>query len=148
MRDTMLKIILGVIVIAMVSLGASKSEALHEDFKSLDTNNDGKVDRQEFSDDMKKSVFEELDADKDNEVTESEWGSASDIAEAKEHESIFSKMDSNSDSRITFFEFSDYAEDNSNIEKAFMGLDIDRNNFLSPDEVSSRPVLRLITVHF
>lgn len=148
MREAVVKIILGVVVVAMVSMGASRSEALHDYFKSLDINNDGKVDLQEFSGEMKKSVFEELDADKDNEVTESEWGKAVDITEAKDHESVFRMMDRDTDSRITFFEFSDYAEDNSNIEKAFMGLDIDMNNFLSPDEVSSRPVFRMITVHF
>lgn len=148
MKNAAGKIILGLIVIAMIGLGPSRSEALHEYFKSLDTNNDGKVDLQEFSGEMKKQVFDELDADKNKEVTESEWGSVPDITEEKEHESVFRKMDRNTDSRITFFEFSDYAESNSNIEKAFIGLDMDKNNLLSPDEVSSRPIFRLITVHY
>ncbi|MDO8282253.1 MAG: EF-hand domain-containing protein [Thermodesulfovibrionia bacterium] len=148
MRRATVKIILGILVIAIMSLGASRSEALHEYFKSLDINNDGKVDLQEFSGEMKKQVFDELDADKNKEVTESEWGSVPDITEEKEHESVFKKIDRDTDSRITFFEFSDYAESNSNIMKAFMGLDMDKNNLLSPDEVSSRPMFRLITVHF
>lgn len=142
------KSVLGILLTAFLCLGASAGWALHDYFKSLDTNNDGKVDLQEFSGEMKKYIFDELDADKNNEVTESEWGSVPDITEEKEHESVFKKMDRNTDSRITFFEFSDYAESNSNIQKAFMGLDMDKNNLLSPDEVSSRPTFRMITVHF
>ncbi len=134
-------------IIVFVILTASEGSALHEMFNSLDLNRDGKVDRNEFSEDMKKESFDKLDADKNREITETEWGGLDSVTDP-EHGALFKRIDKDKDKRITFFEFSDYADRNSNIDEAFMGLDKDGSNNLSPDEITVRPLFKWITIRF
>lgn len=143
-----LRLIFSLIVMVFFILTASESQALHDLFKSLDLNEDGKVDRDEFSEDMKENAFHRLDTNHDNEISEEEWNSVANIPEIQKHREMFRQIDRDSDRRIKFFEFSDYAERHANIEEAFTGLDKDGSNSLSPDEISVRPLFKMITIHF
>jgi len=147
MKST-IRIIFGLLVIVFVSFMASESSALHEAFKDLDLNKDGKVDRNEFSESMKKAEFNKLDKDQSGEITSEELEGVYSGAELDRHNEEFKRMDKDKNKGITFFEFSDYADRNSNIEEAFIGLDKDRNNSLEPDEINVRPVLKWITIRF
>lgn len=140
-------IILSVMII-VVLLGVSKSPALHELFKEMDKNADGIIDRDEMSGDMKEHAFEGIDTDKNRAISEEEWRRMADVQHRKELGDIFRRIDRDRDRRITFFEFSDYAEKNSNIYEAFMGLDKDGSNSLSPDEITVRPLFRMLNMKF
>lgn len=138
---------MAVVLFAIFMLGPCESMALHELFKSIDVDADGKVSVKEFSDDMKKHAFEEMDTDSDKMISAEEWERAA-IADKNNGIELFESMDRDRDRGINFLEFADYAERNSNIEEAFMGLDADRNNSLSPDELTLRPLFKLITFRF
>lgn len=142
------RIMLSLLVFSFVCLAATESRALHELFGDMDLNKDGRVDRNEFSEDMKARAFEKLDVDANREITEAEWISPDTILNQDKHSELFKRVDKDKNRRITFFEFSDYAEENSNIKEAFIGLDKDMNNSLAPDEITVRPVLRMITIYF
>ncbi|MEW6602689.1 MAG: EF-hand domain-containing protein, partial [Nitrospirota bacterium] len=59
------KFVLAIIAASVVIFSVSESHALHELFRTLDLNKDGKVDRNEFSEDMKREAFARGDANKD-----------------------------------------------------------------------------------
>jgi Ca2+-binding EF-hand superfamily protein len=128
--------------------GVPQAMALHEYFRSIDVDTDGKVTIKEFSDDMKHHAFEDMDTDKNKSISAEEWKRIQSERDKGKHMKIFESMDKNNDRGISFFEFSNYAERNSNIQEAFMGLDKDRNNSLSPDELNVRPLLKWITIRF
>ncbi len=132
----------------LLSAGVSKSDAVHELFKSIDENADGKINKKEFSKDMKEYVFEEIDNNNNNAVSNEEWLSIDGVLETEKHQELFQRIDRDKDKRITFFEFSDYAEKHSNLEKAFIGLDKDGSNSLSPDEITVRPLFKMLTIRF
>ncbi len=142
----MTKYILCFLVIFSISFAVSESIAMHEVFKDLDLNKDGKIDRNEFSEDMKKDAFNKLDKDKNGVITADELEDVYTGAELDRHNELYKRMDKDKDKRITFFEFSDYADRYSNIEEAFMGLDKDGNNSISADEMTVRPIFKWITV--
>jgi Ca2+-binding EF-hand superfamily protein len=137
-----------VAVIAFSGLVRSESLAVHELFKSIDRNRDSKVDRQEFSEDVKKHAFEKLDKDSNASITYEEWDNSLYITDEEKHTRLFQRFDKDRDRIITFLEFSDYATRDSNLEEVFIGLDRDRNNFLTPDELTMRPHIRFITIRF
>ena len=115
-------------------------------FETIDVNNDDKVTLKEFRRDMKDHAFEKVDADHDRMIEEKEWNSLENISDRQRHAELFERMDKDKDRRISFFEFSDYADRKSNIDEAFMGLDKDGSNNLSPDEMSVRPHFKMITI--
>jgi Ca2+-binding EF-hand superfamily protein len=117
-------------------------------FENVDTNKDGRIDREEFSQDMKEDAFDKLDSDGDKEITELEWIGLDNITVRKKHNSLFKTIDIDKDRKITFFEFSSYADKHSNLEEAFIGLDRNKDNLLAPDEITSRPLFRMITIYF
>jgi Ca2+-binding EF-hand superfamily protein len=124
------------------------SYAVHELFKSIDKNRDGKVTLREFREDMKEHAFERLDEDDDQMIGKEEWKSLNNISDREKHVNLFEQVDKNKDRRINFFEFSNYADEKSNIYEAFMGLDKDGSNNLSPDEITVRPLFKMITIRF
>lgn len=126
----------------------SNSYAVHELFKSIDENSDGKISLREFREDMKEDAFEELDVDDDKGIEKEEWKSLENISDMDKHVDLFDRIDKNKDKRISFFEFSDYADKKSNIDEAFMGLDKDGSNNLSPDEITVRPLFKMLTIRF
>lgn len=134
------------ILILMFAL--TDSHAVHELFKSIDENADGKISEKEFTEDMKEHVFQKMDTDDDNVIEKEEWKGVKNISDREKHVAMFERIDKNKDRRISFFEFSDYADQESNLQEAFMGLDKDNNNALSPDEITVRPGFRMITIKF
>lgn len=149
MPDIMKNMISTFIIAVMISvLFSSGSFAMHELFNQMDKDQDGRIALEEFSDDMEHYAFEKIDADNDSAISKEEWNNITDVKEAESHRKLFGEIDSNKDRKVTFGEFSDYSKDNSNIEKAFMGFDKDSNHYLYPDDISSRPVFRMITIEF
>jgi Ca2+-binding EF-hand superfamily protein len=142
------KYVLCFMMIVAVGLFASEGHALHELFRSLDLNKDGKIDRNEFSEDMKKEAFSKLDKDKNGVISSEEWENNDDVPELDKKNELFKRMDKNKNKGITFFEFSDYADRHSNINEAFMGLDRNGNNSIEPDEMTVRPLFKWLTIRF
>lgn len=129
-------------------LFVSKSYAVHELFKSIDENRDGKINQEEFSKEMKDNVFNKLDNNNNKAISEAEWMSIEGVLETEKHGELFRRIDKDKDKRITFFEFSNYADKHSNLEEAFIRLDKDENNSLSPDEITARPLFKMLTIKF
>jgi len=136
------------VLILIFMFALTDSHAVHELFKSIDENTDGKISDKEFSEDMKEHVFQKMDADDDNMIEKEEWKRVENISDTEKHVEMFERIDTNKDRRISFIEFSDYADKKSNLEEAFMGLDKDGNNSLSPDEITVRPGFKMITIKF
>ena len=135
-------------IMVFVCLIASEGYALHELFKSLDLNKDGAVDRNEFSEDMKREAFSNLDEDQNREISYEEWKGLYNTEEPDRYDEMFRRMDKDKNKGVTFFEFSDYADRHSNIDEAFMGLDKNGNNSIEEDELTVRPLFKWITVRF
>ena len=134
--------------ILLIALFPCISGAMHDLFKNMDADNDGKVSRQEFSRYMAKDSFDILDLNKDGILTPEEWKKMNFLAESDKKQEVFRHVDKNANKRITFPEFSNYAERYSNIEEAFMTMDKNKDGSLSPDEVTLRPLFRLITIRY
>ena len=141
-------LICSVAVIILLVSSLSVSYAAHEFFKSRDENADGKISEEEFAEDMKKHAFDRLDNSDDKLIAKKEWLSLDGITDYEKHKELFRNIDKDKDKKITFYEFSDYADKHSNIDKAFMGLDKDGSNSLSPDEITYRPLFKMITIKF
>lgn len=135
-------------LILIIMFALTDSHAVHELFQSIDENTDGTISEKEFSEDMKEHVFQKMDTDNDNMIEKEEWKRVEHISDTEKHVEMFERIDTNKDKSISFFEFSDYADKKSNLEEAFMGLDRDGNNSLSPDEITVRPGFKMITIKF
>lgn len=146
---SMVKIIVpGLALVILMSCAGTGKKSVNSVFENIDVNKDDKITLEEFSEDIKDRAFDKINVDKDREVTEAEWLRIDNIAEGTKHAELFKEIDKNKDRRITFFEFSDYADRHSNIEEAFMVRDKDRDNSLSVDEISVLPIFRMITIRF
>ena len=137
-----------VVFVCFLVLAASLVCAMHPVFQKADRNKDGRVDREEFSQYMKESAYDELDKDKDKNLSQSEWDNTHNVIDTEKYKEVFKSADRDRDKRISFPEFSNYAEKYSNIEEAFMLLDKDKDGALASDEISNVPAFRLITIHF
>jgi len=114
-------------------------------FQSADTNLDGRVSQAEFARHAKASTFDRLDQDKDDMVTLEEWKAVDNSPEAGKH---FEAMDTDRNGRISYSEFSDAADWKSALNDSFKSLDRDRDSHLAPDELTGRPMFRLLSVNF
>jgi Ca2+-binding EF-hand superfamily protein len=114
----------------------------------MDVNRDGKVSLEEFAHDMEKSAFDRLDKNKDRFITPIEWSGVDLIEEKEKAQEVFKAIDKKASKRISYPDFSNYADKYSNIEEAFMVLDKNKDGILSPDEVTVRPLFRLITIRY
>ncbi|MBI5098731.1 MAG: EF-hand domain-containing protein [Nitrospirae bacterium] len=145
MKSMILKIFLiGSLIVLWVNL----TGAVHNLFNEMDVNRDGKVSLEEFTHDMEKNAFYKLDKNKDGFITPEEWSRADFIEEKEKAHEVFKAIDRNANKRISFPNFSSYADKYSNIEEAFMILDKNKDGVLSPDEVTVRPLFRLITIRY
>lgn len=114
-------------------------------FQSADTNSDGRVNQAEFARFAKASTFERLDQDKDGMITLEEWKAVDHSPEAEKH---FAAMDKDRNGRLSYPEFYDAVEGRSNLNDSFKSLDRDRDSHLAPDEMTGRPMFRLLSVSF
>ena len=114
-------------------------------FKGADTNCDNRVSQAEFAGHIKKSTFEKLDANKDGLITLEEWKAVDRSPEAQKH---FEAMDKDRNGRISYPEFSDAVDWKSALNDSFKSLDRDRDSNLAPDELTGRPMFRLLSVDF
>ena len=145
MKPTILILLL---ICSLIVYWAGLTGAIHNLFNEMDINRDGKVSLEEFTHDMEKNAFNNLDKNKDGFITPEEWSRVDFVEEKGKAHEVFKAIDKNANKRITYPNFSNYAEKYSNIEEAFMLLDKDKDGSLSPDEVTVRPLFRLITVRY
>jgi len=114
-------------------------------FQSADTNCDNRVSQDEFAGYAKVSTFEKLDANKDGMISPEEWKAVDLSPEADKH---FKAMDKDRNGRISYPEFSDTADWKSALNDSFKSLDRDRDSNLTSDELTGRPMFRLLSVNF
>ncbi len=136
------------LVVALTNFAATETEPADSVFQNIDSNKDGKVEHDEFVQEMNESAFSKIDDDGDNIITWTEWNSIDNVKDRKKHEELFKFIDKNKDKRISSMEFSDYSEEYSNIEDSFLVLDSNKNGSLSAGEILNRPVFRLVTIRF
>jgi len=109
-----------VALIILLFSGVSKSHAVHDLFKSIDENEDGKINQEEFLEDMEAYVFDEFDNNNNKAISKAEWMSIEGMMDPEKHEELFQRIDK----------------------------DKDENNSLSPDEITNRPLFEMITIKF
>ena len=114
-------------------------------FQGADTNSDGRVSQAEFAGHVKKSTFEKLDTNKDGMISPEEW-KAVDLSPSAQKN--FEAMDKDRNGMISYPEFSDVADWKSALNDSFKSLDRDRDSHLAPDELTGRPMFRLLSVNF
>ncbi|MDP2991082.1 MAG: EF-hand domain-containing protein, partial [Kiritimatiellota bacterium] len=114
-------------------------------FQSADTNSDGRVSQAEFARHAKTSAFERLDQNKDGMITLEEWKAVDHSPEAEKN---FAAMDKDRNGRLSHPEFSDAPDWKSALNDSFKSLDRDRDSNLAPDELTGRPMFRLLSVNF
>lgn len=131
--------------VGLATAARAQTNATLSVFQSADTNSDGRVSQAEFARHAKTSTFERLDQDKDGMITLKEWKAVDHSPEAEKH---FAAMDKDRNGRISYPEFSDAADWNSNLNDSFKSLDRDRDSNLAPDELTGRPMFRLLSVNF
>jgi len=136
------------LVCFQIVLLVNYTSAMHDLFNEIDVNQDGKVSLEEFVHDMEKSAFDRLDKNKDGFITPIEWSGADLIEEKEKAQEVFQAIDKKTNKRISYPDFTNYADKYSNLEEAFMILDKNKDGSLSPDEITLRPLFRLITIHY
>ena len=136
------------LVCFQIVLLVNYTSAMHDLFNEMDLNQDGKVSLEEFAHDMEKSAFDRLDKNKDGFITPIEWSGTDLIEEKEKAQEVFQAIDKKANKRISYPDFTNYADKYSNLEEAFMILDKNKDGSLSPDEITLRPLFRLITIHY
>lgn len=94
---------------------------------------------------MIRVAFVKLDRNGNKVIEWEEWVAVDQEPDARKR---FDAMDKNTDSKITFFEFSESARRTTNVEKTFSELDLDKDRALSPDEHEGLPHFKILSVRF
>ena len=131
--------------VPLATAARAQTNATSAVFQSADTNSDGQVSQAEFAGHAKAFTFERLDRDKDGMITLKEWKAMDNSPEAEKH---FAVMDKDRNGRISYPEFSDAVDWKSALNDSFKSLDRDRDSNLTPDELTGRPMFRLLSVDF
>ena len=97
---------------------------------------------------MKGNAFETLNSDGDEAISQAEWDNTHRAIASEKYEEDFQAIDKDKNKRISYPEFSNYAEKYSNIDDAFMLLDKDKDGGLAPEEIDYVPSFRWITIHY
>lgn len=103
-------------------------QRLKAQFERADTNQDGKVSRNEFGGLMIEDAFELFDNNKDGVVTLKEYVSSGGTAEG------FQKLDVNGDGKITLEEAKDSKVAMDAMTVSFYGADVDGDGYVTLEE--------------
>ncbi|TNF53084.1 hypothetical protein EP227_06465 [bacterium] len=144
----LLYVTLGLLIMSEANTAAADTETTNPVFQDFDSDKDGKVDQEEFMQDMEEDAFNKIDRDDDKVITQEEWNSIERVTDKEKHREIFTYIDKNNDKRISFLEFADYADKHSNLEDSFIRFDKNKNGSLSPNELPAKSRFRLFTIHF
>ena len=139
---------LGFLIMVSPNYAAAGTESANPVFQIMDSNKNGKIEHDEFVQDMKINAFSKIDHDGDSIITWTQWNSIDNVKDRKKHEELFKSIDKNNDNKLSILEFADYSEEHSNVEDSFITLDSNKNGSLSPDEIWKRPAFRLFTIRF
>lgn len=100
-------------------------------FDQADLDGDGKLSRDEVYDYLVTSIFVTRDANKDQLMTQEEWGDEGDGTTG----SLFAKRDTNKDSMVSMEEAKAYAKRAKTFDEAVKEADTNHDGFLSREEV-------------
>ena len=114
----------------------------------LDSNNDGKISYDEFVHSMAVKAIREMDENKDSFLMSSEIASSVAKGNAQISALNFSKIDTNSDGRISLEELKQALGAHADVETLFKKLDTNGDGFLSNSELEGIHEVPLIRIHF
>ena len=123
---------------ALLLLNACQStppaeESLEARFQKADTNQDGKLSRQEASDFYVRNVFESRDENQDGKLTPTEWWPGDDAAQR----AMFNKCDTNKDGVVTLAEALVWGRTNQGWGALMMEADTNKDGFITLAEAQA-----------
>ena len=130
---------------AAISICSAQTNDSKNTFQAADTNQDGKIMLDEFKQHAKQETFKNIDRNGDKKIDKQEWKAA---APSPQAESNFESVDRNSDTSVSFLEFSEKADKNYNYDEVFNALDRNRDGSLAPDEFNARPAFNILSIKF
>jgi Ca2+-binding EF-hand superfamily protein len=147
MRNSHLRILLATTCAAAVWTGCAGTAPPSSTsvFDAMDTNRDGKVSREEYSEARLREAFRKLDTKGDQVITLDEWKQFDSSREAQEH---FRQLDENGDDKISVAEFLKLAPKYSNLDRLFQDMDLDRDNILSAEDLKRDAWLEIFSIKF
>lgn len=139
--------VMAILLIQISAAGFSfaRTNDVKNAFQAADTNRNGKITLDEFSQHVKQEAFKNIDRNGDKKIDRKEWKAAVPSPRA---ESDFESVDKNRDKAVSFLEFSAKADKNYNYEEIFNALDRDRDGSLAPDEFNARPAFTIFSIKF
>ena len=133
------------VVAALTGCAGTDRKVSPPAFRTMDSNDDGKVSAVEFSQAMLQRAFEKLDLNGDQMITFDEWRQFDTSLEAWEH---FRAVDENGDEQISLAEFLKLAPKHANLEGLFREMNQNADTYLSADELNRDPGLKIFSIQF